>query len=327
MENREELFRLTFELSPVGIAHVNLDGGWIRVNPSLCRLLGYTEAELLATRFQDITHPDDLDEDLRLVGELLAGRIPEYSMEKRYIRKDGSLVWVRLRCVLRRDGDGRPLHFIAIVQDISGRKAAEAALRKANDELESRVAERTRELEAANRELDRLATHDPLTGLLNRRGVLQKVTELQGIAARTGNALAMIYIALDGFKRINDVHGHETGDVMLKVCADRIRERLRVQDGVGRLGGDEFIAVLETDAPLAVPGIAEQVLAALTQPVRIECGGQTLEFRVGASIGVLVVARSIGLRAALERADRAMYRAKAAGGGIVLDMDEALEAA
>ena len=323
MENADELFRLTFELSPVGIAHVGIDGGWIRVNPRLCRLLGYTEEEFLATRFQDLTHPDDLAEDLRLATELLAGKIPEYELEKRYIRKDGSFVWARLLGVLRRDADGQPLHFISIVQDISARKAAEDALRRANDELESRVAERTRELETAIRELDRLVTHDPLTGLLNRRGVLQKVAELQGISARTGHALAMFYMDLDGFKRVNDLHGHEAGDVVLKTCADRIRGRLRVQDGAGRLGGDEFIAVLETDDPRSMSVVAESLLEALNQPIMVESGGNIVECRVGVSIGVLVVARSIGLRAALCRADRAMYRAKAAGGGIEIDAADA----
>ncbi|WP_158292266.1 PAS domain S-box protein [Paracraurococcus ruber] len=123
----EARFRDTFDQAAVGIAHVGLDGSWLRVNGRLCAMLGYSEAELLALSFQDITHPDDLDADLDNVRQVLGGEIASYNMEKRYSRKDGAVLWIELTVSLCRDADGSPLHFISVVQDIAGRKAAETA--------------------------------------------------------------------------------------------------------------------------------------------------------------------------------------------------------
>ncbi|HJS84786.1 MAG TPA: PAS domain S-box protein, partial [Acetobacteraceae bacterium] len=128
LRESEARFRATFEQAAVGMANVALDGAWLRVNHRLCDMLGYTEAELLARTFQDITHPDDLEADLDNVRRLLAGEVAPYSMEKRYIRKDGATLWIGLTVSLVRDAAGAPLHFISIVVDISARKEAEAAL-------------------------------------------------------------------------------------------------------------------------------------------------------------------------------------------------------
>ncbi|WP_295622066.1 PAS domain S-box protein [Chamaesiphon sp. GL140_3_metabinner_50] len=126
----EELFRHTFEYTSVGFCHVALDGTWLRVNHKLCEIVGYSEAELLATTFQAITEPTDLAEDLALVEKLIAGEIREYNLEKRYIHKQGHHVWVNLTVSLirERDLDGRlgaPRHFISAIQDITERKQLE----------------------------------------------------------------------------------------------------------------------------------------------------------------------------------------------------------
>jgi PAS domain S-box-containing protein len=120
------LFENAFTHAAIGMALVGLDGRWLRVNPSLCQLVGYAEPELLASSFQDITHPDDLDTDLAYVGQMLRGEIESYQMEKRYRRRDGSLVWVMLSVSLARTEEGTPLHFISQLQDITARKEAEA---------------------------------------------------------------------------------------------------------------------------------------------------------------------------------------------------------
>ena len=114
------------EHSAIGTALVSLDGRWLEINAALRKIVGYAEEELRLLTFQDITHPDDLDDDLQLLQRLLAGAIPSYQMEKRYIRKDKSTVWILLTVALVRDEDGQPLYFISQVQDISGRKADEA---------------------------------------------------------------------------------------------------------------------------------------------------------------------------------------------------------
>lgn len=115
----EQRFRATFEQAAVGIAHVGLDGAWLRVNNVLCEITGYSRAELLNLSFQDISHPDDLDADLQNVSKLLAGEIETYSMEKRYIRKDGAPTWINLTGSVVRNPTGAPQYFIAVIADIN----------------------------------------------------------------------------------------------------------------------------------------------------------------------------------------------------------------
>jgi len=125
----DELFRMAFDNAPIGMALVSPDGRFLLVNRALVRLTGYTEEQLVAGRFQDITHPDDLDADLDYVQQMLKGQIRTYSMEKRYIRADGSQVWVQLSVSLVREPDGRPRYFISQIQDIDERKHADAKFR------------------------------------------------------------------------------------------------------------------------------------------------------------------------------------------------------
>ena len=128
LAERERRFRGTFEQAAVGIAHVAPDGRWLRVNDRLCAIVGYGRQEMLQKTFQDITHPDDLDKDRQLQAQILTGRIHTYSVEKRYFRKDGVIVWVDLTLSLMRDNQGQPEYFIAVVYDITGRKLAEQRL-------------------------------------------------------------------------------------------------------------------------------------------------------------------------------------------------------
>ncbi|MEO0924857.1 MAG: PAS domain S-box protein [Cyanobacteria bacterium J06643_13] len=126
----ETRFRNTFEQAAVGIAHVAPDGKWLRVNQKLCQIIGYPKDELLQKTFQNITHPEDLDSDLKHIRQILAGEIPTYSLEKRYIRKDGANIWINLTVSLVRNSDGEPDYFISVIEDISNRKYLELSLQK-----------------------------------------------------------------------------------------------------------------------------------------------------------------------------------------------------
>ncbi len=155
LRESEEQLRATFDQAAVGMCHVDLKGRWIRVNDKLCEIVGHSRDELVQSTFQDITHPDDIESHLVRHRRLLAGDIPTFSLEKRYVRKDGSLVWANVTMSLARDPRGRALYLIGVVEDISerkraqeGRKAAEDQLRRVNETLEERVRERTRQLEA-----------------------------------------------------------------------------------------------------------------------------------------------------------------------------------
>ena len=130
LRETEQRFRSTFEQAAVGIAHVSLDGRWTMVNERLCEITGYSRGELLGRTFQEITHPDDLNADLGNLNRLLAGEIERYTMNKRYVRKDGEHVWVDLTVSLIRKLDGAPKYFISVVEDITTRKQAEEALRE-----------------------------------------------------------------------------------------------------------------------------------------------------------------------------------------------------
>lgn len=149
----EARFLGAFQYAAIGMALVSPTGHWLRVNPSVCSIVGYSESELLALTFQEITHPDDLASDLTYVEQLLAGEIDTYQMEKRYIHKQGHEVWILLSVSLVRDNEGQPLYFIAQIQNINQRKQAKAALQQLNKQLEQLVHERTNQLELAFNQL------------------------------------------------------------------------------------------------------------------------------------------------------------------------------
>ncbi len=135
LRESEERFRCTFEQAAVGISHVSLSGEFIRLNQRFCEIAGYPQAELQTLSFQDITHPDDLAGDLEQMQKMLAGEIDTYSIEKRYIRKDSSIVWINLTVSLVRDRSGVAKYFISVIEDITNRKQVEAALRQKEERL------------------------------------------------------------------------------------------------------------------------------------------------------------------------------------------------
>uniref|UniRef100_C6DZ02 histidine kinase n=1 Tax=Geobacter sp. (strain M21) TaxID=443144 RepID=C6DZ02_GEOSM len=189
LRESEEKFRAVFEQAAVGMGRVTFgDARWIDVNGAFCNMLGYSREEMLATPWPEMTHPDDLDLDLVPFRKMSAGELNSYSVEKRFLHKTGRYVWARLTLSLVRDRVGAPYFEVAIIEDITRRKEAEEALRKAKDELELRVRERTAELEQAyvalQRETDqRLAAVEDLREkeqLLMRQSRLAAMGEMLG---------------------------------------------------------------------------------------------------------------------------------------------------
>jgi PAS domain S-box-containing protein len=128
LRENEERFRATFEQVAVGVAHLDVSGRFLMVNQRMCDIVGYTREELIVKKFQDITHPEDLAPDSKNIQQMLANKIRTYSMEKRYLCKDGSSIWVNLTKSLVRDPAGKPLYFISVTEDISQHKKLEEQL-------------------------------------------------------------------------------------------------------------------------------------------------------------------------------------------------------
>jgi diguanylate cyclase (GGDEF)-like protein/PAS domain S-box-containing protein len=139
LREAEELFRLSFENAPIGKALIAPDGSWLRVNRSLCEMLGYSPEEILTKRFQDLTHPDDLEADLQYVRQMLAGEIRSYSIEKRYFHAEGHAVWANLSVSLVRDDNDAPKCFISQIEDITDRTANEEALRRSEQRFRNLI--------------------------------------------------------------------------------------------------------------------------------------------------------------------------------------------
>ncbi|MEM8828426.1 MAG: PAS domain S-box protein [Cyanobacteria bacterium P01_G01_bin.19] len=179
LKKSELRFRSTFEQAAVGVAHVSLQGEFILVNQRLCDILGYENDALINTTFQEITHHQDLDADLEYVERMIAGEINNYSLEKRYIKQDGSVVWTNLTVSLVRDDSGQPDYFISVVEDISERKEIELDLRQSRIKLEQ-----TNKLEQANQAKDNFIAHmshelrTPLNSIIGFSHILKKDTSL-----------------------------------------------------------------------------------------------------------------------------------------------------
>jgi diguanylate cyclase (GGDEF)-like protein/PAS domain S-box-containing protein len=291
LREAEERFRLAFEHAPIGIALVLPDGAFMRVNRALCELVGYPAEELVTKTFQELTHPEDLDSDLDHVRQVLAGDLRSYEMEKRYFHRDGHIVWVLLSVSLVRDPDGAPVHFISQIQDITERK-----------QLEERLVF--------------LADHDEMTGLANRRRFREEVERGVAYADRYGHPAAMLLVDLDNFKDVNDSLGHHVGDRLLVGVAERLQSRLRRTDLLGRIGGDEFAALLPQAEPAQAIRVAEEVLEAVTTAA-YALDGHVVTAR--ASVGLALFRPGLGIDSEdLQiRADVAMYSAKREGGNRV----------
>jgi len=280
-------FRKAMENAPTGMALVDLEWRLMEVNRAFAEMMGSTVAALRGTPFSALSHPQDLSAERDQLQRLYAGRQSRFTVEKRYVRADGNVVWAVLDVGLVRYPGGAPDHYIVQVRDST------------DDRMHSEL-------------LAHRAMHDPLTGLANRtllQEVLQQVLETPNAQSRVG----VIAVDLDGFKGLNDRFGHATGDSALVYVAGVLRSATAGRGTVARIGGDEFVIVVQDpDCSKALFDIAGAIHAGLKRPLQVK----RHQIHLGASLGIAMADEETiggGAPGLLSAADAAMYRAKATG--------------
>ncbi len=287
MRISEERFRSAFDYAAIGMALVSTEGKWLQVNQSIGKILGYSEAELLSTDFQSLTHPEDLDIVCRSIAQLLSGENTVTQLEHRFLHSFGHEVWVSLNVALIDASQHALPGLIFQIQNINDRKRAEERL--LHD-----------------------AFHDALTGLPNRALFLDHLEmAIARYQRHKDRAFAVLFLDCDRFKIVNDSLGHLAGDELLIEVARRLSGNIRLGDTVARLGGDEFTILLEDIHALEEAlSLAERIQKALSTPIKI--GGN--EVSMTASIGIAFSNNNYAKpEDVLRDADTAMYQAKSQG--------------
>ncbi len=209
----ERHFRAYFDRAMVGMAATSpTTGSWLEVNEALCKMLGYSKEELLQKPWADVTHPDDVEESSEAVRSILDGETDDFELNKRYVRKDGSVIHAHIASRGVHGPTGEVDYLVTIVDDIT-------------------------EIKNHQNQLEHLIHHDPLTGLPNRVLLNDRLDMAVSGAKRAGGNIAVCFMDLDGFKPINDTYGHATGDSLLIEVAKRLTAASRSTDTVARLGG------------------------------------------------------------------------------------------
>ena len=308
LRSSEARIREIIDYSPIGMGIAAPDGRFLQVNQAMRTMLGYGPGEIERLTILEITHADDRASCAQEHGELLAGRTPHFQLEKRFLRKDGSVIWAQVTAsLLPRSGDA-PACILGQIEDITERRMW-------------------------REQVYHDAYYDPLTDLPNRRLLLDQANQALAEAQRRGRSSAMLYVDVDHFKAINDSLGHDAGDQMLREVAGRLKANVRRGDIVSRRGGDEFVIVLtDLEQPGDAARVARKILDAFAVP--IPCGRGDIGVTI--SIGISLYPDDVGAGAAadaaddveelIDKADAAMYAAKLQGRGSYRHFHEAVGA-
>ncbi len=308
LRESEQRWRYAIEGAGDGLWDWDMESGHVFYSSRWKSMLGYADDEIEPniSIWGELVHPEDKQRVLDAVQAHLDGQSPEFVQEYRIRCRDGSWKWLLARGIALHDARGPgKVRMIGVNSDITERKEAEARI-------------------------EYLAYYDPLTGLANRKLLNDRMQQAMLASQRSLHYGALLFIDLDGFKPVNDLWGHSVGDQMLMQVAQRMRQSLRTGDTVARIGGDEFVIVVQNlgtqreEAAQQASTIAEKVLSAFFPPFRM---GEH-EFHGGASIGVTLFRdEQVSSDTLLGQADSAMYRAKSEGGSLVRFFDAALQAA
>ncbi len=283
LRKSEARFRSAFDDAPIAMALLDKDGRFFELNRTFEAMLGYGPGELNGRLFMEITHPDDVDVSVEKYRSMISGEMDHYQLEKRFRHKDGRTIWGLLSVSVVRDSGDSPIHTISQIQDVT-------------------------ESHAMSERLSYQASHDALTGLVNRREFERRVEAAIRASAEEQCEHALCYLDLDQFKIINDSCGHVAGDALLKQLGGILKTRVRRSDTIARLGGDEFGILIERCPGDEARKIADAVLDAI-RTFRFSWEDKT--FSIGASIGLVPISSGEETVTDLLRlADSGCYAAK-----------------
>lgn len=279
--------RLISEVREYAIILLDPFGRVVSWNAGAESIKGYTAAQILGRHYSVFYPAEEVAAGMPEEHLAVAARDGRTEYEGWRVRRDGSQFWASIVSTAITDDDGRLRGFGKVTRDLTERRAIE-------------------------QENLRRSLHDALTELPNRALLGDRLAQALGRLERRDSFLALLFIDLNDFKRVNDTYGHDSGDMVLVEVAQRLLAAVRPEDTVARMSGDEFVAVCEnlTGAPAAL-AIAERVMATFARPVSLTAG----ELSVSASIGIALTTHSdTPAQVLLRRADAAMYEAKRLGG-------------
>ncbi|MFP4133562.1 MAG: EAL domain-containing protein [Halothece sp.] len=312
----EQQFRIAFENAPVATALVALNGSFLEVNESLCKLLGYSKQELMARSLLEISHPDEITEGKLLYRRCLQGEINNFQLEKCYVTQDGNTISALVKVTLVRDDNDLPIYYIVQIWSLSCR-LDEQETRKNNPVASSQLPAQT---------LRHHLHYDGLTGLPTR--ILFEASLEQGLQY-TGKECAVFFLDLDRFQVINESLGHHVGDQLLISISSRLQSSLKDHDFIARSGGDEFaIFVGGVKTLLEAMSVAKTIQDQLTHPFTLK----TSEGEITTSYNFITTSIGIALgwnhqekgAQLLQDAEIAIGRAKKKGKASIEVFDQTL---
>ena len=303
LKQSESMFRAMTEMLPVGIFRADIEGNCLFVNPRYCEISGQTFSQSLGRGWWGAVLPEDLPQ-VEDGWRLLLAHGTAFSVEFRLAQPNHGVAWVYAQAQQQIDDQGECTGHVCAMTDITSSKTAE-------------------------REIQHLAFYDALTGLPNRRLVMDRLTQAVAGCARTSTSGALFFIDLDNFKTLNDTLGHNIGDLLLQQVALRLQGDVREGDTVARLGGDEFLVILENLSPdpqaaaCQAELVGEKILANLNRPYTL-AGHQCINTP---SIGITLFTNGrVCIDELMKRADLAMYQAKSAGRNTLCFFDPEMQA-
>jgi diguanylate cyclase (GGDEF)-like protein/PAS domain S-box-containing protein len=286
LQASEKKYRLITENMNDIISVFDADGTIRYVSPSFEHILGYSSVDFIEKNIFHLIHPDDYENALQFFNEMLHNKKSKKKVEFRYQHTEGDYIWFEatFSCICKEDGELD--HVIGSARDIMDRKKYEQLLQK-------------------------MAYHDPLTAIPNRRFFMEQLEREITAADHRGSSLALLYLDVDHFKHINDTLGHEVGDELLTHFVQRIQSSLRLTDTIARLGGDEFVIILsDVSTQEQAAFIAERICVSLQQPWELSAN----KLISTSSIGVaLYPQHGTCAQSLLRHADEALYIAKREG--------------